>query len=217
MSQIWFISDTHFGHANLVRGSTTWENKTACRNFNSLKEHDDTIINNINKYVQKNDILYHLGDWSMGGRVNIQKYRERVNCDTIHLCLGNHDVIIQRNPLLIDSDLRTQSLFTSVNQIINKKIGKTHFVMCHNAFRTWDRASYGSIMLHGHSHDNLTPYQRLLQIADDDCLYKTGDYYKQEDMSMESLLRITGEMRPLHISEIHNIMEKRINLNVDHH
>lgn len=92
--ETWFLSDTHFGHANLVRGSTKWEEKLPCRNFDTLKEHDDIIIDNINKYVGKNDILYHVGDWSMGGRENVKNYRERINCDTIHLCLGNHVRII---------------------------------------------------------------------------------------------------------------------------
>lgn len=126
------------------------------------------------------------------------------------------DHFINRNVQFADGT-RAQSLFASVNQIINKKIGKDHFVMCHNAMRTWDRAAYGSIMLHGHNHGTLAPYEKLLHIADDKYLYKTGDLYKQFDLSLESIYNITEEWRPLHKNEILNIMSKRINLNVDHH
>ncbi len=212
---IWFTSDTHFGHSNIVRGESKWENKISCRPFNTLEEHDDVIISNINKYVKENDVLYHLGDFSMGGKANVWKYRARINCKNIHLCLGNHDIHIAKNAVL--DGVAAQDLFSSVQIVNQKKIGKTNLVMCHYAFRTWDKGNYGSFMIHGHSHNSLPPYEKLLQIADDKQLYKTGDLYKQIDVGLESAYELTREWRPFHIEEIRNIMENRINLGVDHH
>ena len=216
-NNIWFGADFHMGHKNIVRGITKWKNKLyECRNFNSLKEHDDTIINTINKYVKRDDTLYFIGDWSLGGRENIKKYRERINCKTIHICLGNHDVHIIKNALLADGS-RTHDLFTSVNVTIDKKIHGINFVMNHHAHRAWHNGANGAINLHGDAHGSLNPYEKLLEIADDPYLYKTGDLYKQMDVGIDVAYHMFREYRPFHIDEIKHIMEKRINLNIDHH
>ncbi len=110
---IWFSADWHLGHENIVRGCSKWENKSACRNFKTLKEHDETIINNINKYVGRDDILYFGGDFSLGGRENVFKYRQLINCQTIHFCLGNHDLHIRKNAEFSNGQ-RAQEIFTSV-------------------------------------------------------------------------------------------------------
>ena len=101
--------------------------------------------------------------------------------------------------------------------VIIKKIGKTDFTLCHYAFRTWNKASRDAIMLHGHSHDTLIPYEKLLQIADDEYLFKTGELFKQMDVGVESAFNLTEEWRPFHIDDIRKIMSERINLNVDDH
>ena len=64
---VWLTSDTHLGHKNIVSGISGWEANRGQRKFNTLEEMDDTIINNINKYVKPDDILFHAGDWSFGG------------------------------------------------------------------------------------------------------------------------------------------------------
>ncbi len=48
-------------------------------------------------------------------------------------------------------------------------------------------------------------------------LFKTGDFYKQMDIGIDSAYRIFGELRPFHIGEIKEIMEQRINLDIGHH
>lgn len=57
---IFFISDTHFGHANMC----TFVNYdgTKARNFNSFEEADETMIKNWNDVVNDGDIVYVLGD-----------------------------------------------------------------------------------------------------------------------------------------------------------
>ena len=89
--------------------------------------------------------------------------------------------------------------------------------MGHWAKRAWQNGANGSINLHGDAHGNLKPYEKLLQIADDPFLYKTNDLYKQMDVGIDVAYSIYKEYRPFHINDILNIMENRINLNVDHH
>jgi len=217
MKDIWIGADFHLGHKNIVLGETEWKNTlNECRKFQTLKEHDDTIIDTINKYVKKNDILYIVGDFSLGGRENVKKYRQRLNCLIIHVCLGNHDVHLAKNCVFADGT-KAFDLFTSVKDRIYKKIYGVHFDIGHWAKRAWQNGANGSINLHGDAHGNLTQYEKLLQIADDPYLYKTGDLYKQMDVGIDVAYNMFGEYRPFHISEILKIMEKRINLNVDHH
>ena len=42
-SQIWFTSDTHYNHANIVRGASKWEDKSMCRDFDTVEEMNTAI------------------------------------------------------------------------------------------------------------------------------------------------------------------------------
>ena len=59
MSEIFVISDTHFGHKNILNFEFEGEK---LRDFDSLDEMHETIINRWNNVVTKKDIVYHLGD-----------------------------------------------------------------------------------------------------------------------------------------------------------
>jgi len=77
---IWVISDTHFGHANIVEYSN--------RPFSNVEEMDEFMVTAWNETVKDGDIVYHLGDVYFGnkGAENLQKLKGRKR-----LILGNHD------------------------------------------------------------------------------------------------------------------------------
>jgi len=150
----------------------------------------------------------------LGGKENVKKYRKLINCNNIHICVGNHDNYIRENCVFEDGT-RAHDLFSSVQESIYKRICNSYFVMCHYAFRKWPYGATGSINLHGDSHGNLPEYQKLLQIADDPVLVKTGDYYRQLDVGIDVAKILFGEYRPFHINEIKKIMNNRINLDID--
>ena len=54
---IFFTSDLHLGHANIIR--------LCDRPFSNVEEMDETIINNWNEHVHKDDTVYVLGDFTM--------------------------------------------------------------------------------------------------------------------------------------------------------
>lgn len=82
MPDIWFISDTHFNHANIIK---------YCRpEFNSVEEMNELMIENWNKVVKKGDKVYHLGDVFFGNKEEFKKLWPRLNGKK-RLIVGNHD------------------------------------------------------------------------------------------------------------------------------
>jgi calcineurin-like phosphoesterase family protein len=96
MSNIFFTSDTHAYHRNIA-GPKVSQWKSGYRDFNDEYEMTAEIIKQINNTVDKDDTLYHLGDWSFGGIDEIWEFRKQINCKNIHLILGNHDHHIENN------------------------------------------------------------------------------------------------------------------------
>lgn len=88
MAEIWFIGDTHFGHRNLVKGTSRWSITDHCRDFHSLEEHDEAVVSMWNDLVNKDDVVYHLGDVAFN-KQGVELV-QRLNGKKI-LVLGNHD------------------------------------------------------------------------------------------------------------------------------
>ncbi|MEM9701635.1 MAG: metallophosphoesterase, partial [Planctomycetota bacterium] len=80
--QIFFTSDTHFGHANVI--------KNCDRPFADVGEMDEALIANWNAVVGPKDVVYHLGDFAFRAKRKPREYLARLN-GTVHLVKGNHD------------------------------------------------------------------------------------------------------------------------------
>ncbi len=185
---IWHTSDTHFGHVNIAGPKTSkWDN--GYRNFDSVYEMDKTIIQTINKYVKPDDILYHNGDFAMGGHKYIERCRHALLCQNIHLCIGNHDGHIHKY----------KHLFTSVDWVQHLSYNKFKFFMSHYSHRVWEGSHKGYIHLYGHSHDTIP------------------DHGKSMDVGIDVAYKMFGEYRPFSIDEIISIMDKKDIVFVDDH
>lgn len=82
MSNIFFISDEHFFHKNIIQ--------YCARPFFSVEEMNETLINNFNERVSENDITWHLGDFCFGDKKIVKEYIHKLN-GKHNLILGNHD------------------------------------------------------------------------------------------------------------------------------
>ena len=80
--KIYFISDTHFNHKNII--------KYCNRPFKNIDDMNEKIIDNWNKLVNKNDIVYHLGDFFLGQKFDLINIVSKLN-GKIYLIKGNHD------------------------------------------------------------------------------------------------------------------------------
>jgi len=145
---LFFTSDTHYQHKNICRGVTNWTDaEDLTRDFKTLDQMNDRIVEGINSVVGQDDILFHLGDWSFGGFEMIWKFRHRINCQNIHLILGNHDHHIERNR----EDIQT--IFSSVHQYLELEVDTEHkYVLMHYPIMSWNKMNDGVIHLHGHVH-----------------------------------------------------------------
>ena len=79
---IWFTSDTHFNHENIIRFCK--------RPFKDVKEMNEEIIKRWNSIVKPDDIVFHLGDFAWGGSEVWNNVLDRLN-GRIVLIMGNHD------------------------------------------------------------------------------------------------------------------------------
>ena len=86
MSEIFVISDTHWGHANILK-FTDSSGALIRPGFESVDDMDEHMIDCWNSVVKDGDIVYHLGDvyFDQGHRA-LSRLRGRKR-----LVLGNHD------------------------------------------------------------------------------------------------------------------------------
>jgi len=86
MSDIWVVSDTHFGHSNILKFKGD-DGELIRPNFSSVEEMDEHMIDCYNSVVKDGDIVYHLGDvYFEHGHRALSKLKGRKR-----LILGNHD------------------------------------------------------------------------------------------------------------------------------
>jgi calcineurin-like phosphoesterase family protein len=84
MSNIFFTSDLHLGHRNLLKF-------TKPRPFATIDEHDEAVLENWNSVVKTNDIIYVLGDIALNkSPEELELYLKKLNGHK-RLILGNHD------------------------------------------------------------------------------------------------------------------------------
>jgi len=202
MKNIWFTSDTHYSHTN-ISGPKISSWKSGFRHFDSVWEMNKCLVDNINKYVKEDDILYHLGDWSFGGAQNIKLFRDSIVCKNIHLVLGNHDQHIKDQEVkLKETSFNPMDLFSSVNQVLEVSHEKHRFFMSHYPHLSWNHASRGVIMLHGHEHGT---FDHL------------NENTSRMDVGVDTAKKLLGEFRPFSLEEIIQINTSKKIIPISHH
>jgi len=139
---IFFLSDQHFRHNAVIKYQT--------RKFKTIEEHDEFLIDQWNKKVGANDIVYHLGDFVIGNRDEIKEIFYRLN-GKITFVIGNHDEKLikfckkEGIPAFDLIELRVKDQ--------DEARGCQAITLCHYAVIEWNKCHYGGWMLHGHSHN----------------------------------------------------------------
>ena len=189
---IWVISDTHFNHENILK-FTDNEGKLV-RDFTSLEEMNETMVDKWNSVVKPGDKVYHLGDVFFGEQAWFKKMWPRLK-GAKRLIVGNHDDIIQDH---LDKFLTTSKhdghpLLYSAQSYLKlqlKELGRT-LVLFHYPIAEWDGCHKGYYHLHGHIHDRMADIGgRILNVGKGD--YIASEYLGSEILDFNNRLIIPG-------------------------
>lgn len=137
---IWFISDTHFYHDNIVE---------YC---NRPQNHDRIMWQNLKRLVGAEDTLIHLGDVVLGNRAVVNETVEQLPGNLKFLIAGNHDV---------GNKVQKAPGWTKVNnykEIVLSELEGVRFAMSHRTCDLDDLEFEVDVILHGHIHDIGEPY-----------------------------------------------------------
>lgn len=186
-----YISDTHFGHVNIIKYSK--------RPFHSVQEMNECMIENWNSIVKPSDNVFHLGDFSYLKYKDLKDLLYNLNGFKM-LILGNHDKEIMK----YRKELTGPKLFVAINDYgeINSAAG-AKIILCHYGMRVWNHSHHGAIHLYGHSHGTLPPLGKSVDVGVDAPFVIPR--VKPEDY------------RPLHEDEILAFMKTRTFAAVDRH
>lgn len=161
---VWFTADTHFGHANII--------KYCNRPFSTVSEMDARLVGLWNATVGVDDVVYHLGDFTMGDIHTAANLWQQLN-GQIKIVPGGHDrrwlAGFARNytswtghPVEVLPPL----VSLEYPALGNGKYPQV-IVLCHFSMRVWDRSHYGAWHLYGHSHGTLPGYGKSMDIGVD--------------------------------------------------
>lgn len=154
---IWFTADNHFGHENIIEFCD-------CP-FSHIDEMDDTLIKNWNEVVKLGNIVYHLGDFTLGAYEAATQYFDRLNGHIKFLSNPwHHDKRwlegVRSIPECETGHIsRVTESFELLPPMVVLEIpgmGASEYplalTLCHYPLQFWDRKHYGAWMLHGHTH-----------------------------------------------------------------
>ena len=139
---IWFTSDTHFGHTNILRYCK--------RPFDTIEAMNDTIVNNWNTQVQSGDDVYHLGDFAMTGKTDYKSLLDRL-MGNIHLVRGNHDHLNKMPAYLKERFAWIKDYYELVVPDEEMDVDQP-IILFHYPILSFNKMHHGSWHLHGHSH-----------------------------------------------------------------
>lgn len=158
-TKIWFTSDLHFNHRNVIRFCS--------RPFNDVKEMNKYLISKWNETVGENDIVFILGDfnWFPSSHDNF-KLLKQLKGKEIYIIPGNHDMgcefdmVLEKLPHIhLCSDI-VHVYFEDKTEgcsVLPKRICEV--VLCHYPLMTWSHKHTKAINLFGHIHS--TPEERV--------------------------------------------------------
>jgi calcineurin-like phosphoesterase family protein len=139
-SKVFFTSDTHFGHKNIIE----WTR----RPFDNVEEMNETLIENWNSVVGPDDVIYHLGDFAFGGSSLWKDVCSRLNGKK-YLIIGNHDEKNLKDGFRVYFE---DILWQAKLRVEGRSIYLNHFpFLCYGG--TYRRPEDAVWQFHGHTHE----------------------------------------------------------------
>lgn len=179
MQNIFFTSDNHYFHKNIL--------KYTDRPFQTIEEMTESFIEWNNKNVLNTDVVWNLGDFSFGSTEQTLEVLRRLKGEH-HLILGNHCKNISKNRDLFIGN----NLFHSIQREKDLRIGSDQIYMHHHPVLAWENSHYGRMHLFGHIHGSYEMKGKSVDVGIDSP-WITGK----------------KEYRPFHLDEILEYMKTK--------
>lgn len=160
MRDIWVISDTHFRHASLLNFANKNGDQVRGKLFDNIDQHDEYMIEQWNRCVKPEDIVYHLGDVVIGGAEGEKWFTEnwsRLN-GIKRLIVGNHDNIKFLSSGDFFDEVHMWRMFPDLGLLFS------HVPVHERSAMMWGSKETGLrdkpiplLNVHGHIHENPSP------------------------------------------------------------
>ena len=163
---VWFTSDTHYGHRNIIkwyegRRNLVFESMRPLVDADKIDKAvihsmDASLIANHNSKVQPSDVIYNLGDFTFHhDKARIDEIFNQLNGEK-HLIVGNHE-----SPYVLSLPWKSISFLKEIH------VEGQRLVLCHYGMRVWNRSHHGAIQLYGHSHGSLLGTSQSVDVGVD--------------------------------------------------
>ena len=175
-----FCADLHFSCKNLMCAIR--------KEFTCIEDHDQAILDGINRTVSRIDRLVICGDFC---HKKPGRWRPKIRCRNIVFVRGNHD-----------QTQKIKAVFggqTYEQKMIKGEFGDKFF-LCHYPMAYWPESHYCSIHLFGHLHDDQEKEERM------DLAFPGR---RALDVGIDAARRILGEWRPFSEEEILYLLKDR--------
>lgn len=156
---IWVISDTHFGHANILKFQDSVTGELVRPGFENVEHMDETMVERWNEVVKEGDRVYHLGDVFFGDKERFQKIWPRLK-GSKRLIVGNHD------------DIKFLSSGGFFQKVLESRIFREErMIFSHRPLHPIEAqvgppgAGTPLVNVHGHIHQNPSPRGEYINVS----------------------------------------------------
>lgn len=170
---IWFTSDQHFGHENII--------KYCNRPFSSAEAMNVELMRRHNVVVGVRDLVYHLGDFSMHPR---ELHRLKDLNGEHHLIAGNHDRCHpvhkgweKAKKFYLDAGFKSVD-FSEQHRLPNDEDVVLHHLPytgdhhdSEERYAEWRPIDMGLWLFHGHVHTTWKKRDRMINVGVDQWAY----------------------------------------------
>lgn len=180
----YYISDTHFGHKNVIR----YDN----RPFESVEEMDKSMIHRWNETVGRHDVVYMLGD--------ISWYKDDKTIAILQ-SLNGHKVLIKGNHDYVSTKLA--KCFDKICDYAEVNDNGEKLILSHYPIPFWNGQHRNTIHLYGHVHNShqynycMSIEKELRQLQDIPMrMFNVGcmiEYMDYTPRTLEEILKSKGE------------------------
>lgn len=155
-----YMADTHFGHAAILRS------QPATRSFETVEDMDAAIIERVNERVEKEDILFILGDFAFSRDDAYLQHVFHALRGRKVLIVGNHDVDnrgdVKKGIAALKWDVPPTAAMETKDGPKGSRVWLSHY-----AHRSWPAQHYGAYHFYGHSHGALPHVGRSRDVGID--------------------------------------------------